>query len=122
MATCIALERTANDLIQNVFLAWIAASSNLLEARDYERLRTLDARAPSDQISFMCAKELALEVIKRLPEDATMHDLTGELYAAAVRQGLDELDRGDGIAHDEVKRQFESWFTKESGPRAPSTI
>jgi len=60
----------------------------------------------------MRAKELALDVIKRLPEDASMHDLTEELYAAAVREGLDELERGDGIAHDEVKRQFDSWFTK----------
>jgi predicted transcriptional regulator len=60
----------------------------------------------------MNAKELALDVINRLPEEATMHELTEELYAAAVRQGLDELDRGEGIAHDEVKRRFQSWFTK----------
>ncbi len=60
----------------------------------------------------MRAKELALDVIRRLPEDATMYDLTEELYAAAVREGLSELDRGEGIAHEEVKRQFASWFTK----------
>jgi predicted transcriptional regulator len=60
----------------------------------------------------MRAKELALDVIKRLPEDATMHELTEELYSAAVREGLDELDHGQGIPHDEVKRQFDSWFTK----------
>ena len=60
----------------------------------------------------MSAKELALDVIKRLPDNATMHDLTEELFAAAVREGLEELDDGKGIPHDEVKRQFESWFTK----------
>ncbi len=60
----------------------------------------------------MRAKELALQVIERLPDDATMHDLTEELYAAAVREGLDELDRGGGIPHEEVRRQFDSWFTK----------
>ena len=60
----------------------------------------------------MRAKELALDVIKRLPDDATMHDVTEELYAAAVREGLEELDQGKGINHDEVKRQFGSWFTK----------
>jgi len=60
----------------------------------------------------MSAKELALQVIKQLPEDATMHDVTEELYAAAVRQGLAELDRGEGIPHEQVKRELDSWFTK----------
>jgi predicted transcriptional regulator len=60
----------------------------------------------------MRAKELALDVIQHLPDDATMHELTEELYAAAVREGLQELDQGKGIPHDEVKRQFEGWFTK----------
>jgi len=60
----------------------------------------------------MSAKELALDVIKHLPDNATMHDLTEELYVAAVREGLAELDRGEGIPHEDVKRQFESWFTK----------
>ena len=60
----------------------------------------------------MSAKELALDVIKRLPDNATMHDLTEELFAAAVREGLEELDQGKGVSHGEVKRQFESWFTK----------
>jgi len=72
----------------------------------------LDGDGGSKQIAPMRAKELALDVIKHLRDDATMHELTEELYAAAVREGLDELDQGKGIPHDEVKRQFEGWFTK----------
>ena len=60
----------------------------------------------------MSAKQLALNVVNCLPEDATMHELTEELYAAAIREGLEELDRGEGIPHSEVKRQFDSWFTE----------
>ena len=60
----------------------------------------------------MSAKELALHVIQRLPDEATMHELNEALYAAAVREGLVELDRGEGVLHDEVKRQFDSWFIK----------
>jgi len=60
----------------------------------------------------MSVKELALDVIKQLPEQATMRDLTEELYAAAVRQGLEELDRGEGVSHEEVKQQFDSWFAR----------
>jgi len=60
----------------------------------------------------MSAKELALNVINSLPDEATMPELTEELYSAAIREGLDELDRGEGIPHEEVKRQFNSWFTE----------
>jgi len=51
-------------------------------------------------------------VINKLADDVTWGRLTDELYAAAVREGLDELDRGEGIPHDQIKRQFDSWFTK----------
>jgi hypothetical protein len=60
----------------------------------------------------MCPKEMALNVIKGLPDNATMREITEELFAAAVCEGLDELDAEKGISHDEVKRQFESWFTE----------
>ena len=32
-------------------------------------------------------------------------------FMAAVQKGLDQLDRGEGIPHDEVKRQLASWLT-----------
>jgi predicted transcriptional regulator len=57
----------------------------------------------------MSAKETALQVISKLSDDVTWGQLTEELYTAAVREGLDELDRGQGIPHDEVKRQFDSF-------------
>jgi predicted transcriptional regulator len=79
-------------------------------SRDYET--PLDHMAGGTYRVFMSAKELAQDVLKRLPENATMHELTEELYAAAVREGLDQLDRGEGIPHAEVQRQFDSWFTQ----------
>jgi predicted transcriptional regulator len=30
---------------------------------------------------------------------------------AAVQKGLDQLDKGEAIPHDEVKRQLASWLT-----------
>jgi len=41
-----------------------------------------------------------------------MHNVAEEIYAAGVREGLEELDRGEGINHEEVKRQFDSWFAE----------
>lgn len=60
----------------------------------------------------MSAKELAKNVLEQLPDNASWQELNEELYAAAVREGLEELDRGEGIPHDEVKKQFKSWITK----------
>ncbi len=60
----------------------------------------------------MRAKELAQDVIAHLPDDVSMHDLAEELYLASVREGIAELDRGEGIPHHEAKRQFESWFKR----------
>jgi predicted transcriptional regulator len=94
-------------------MAWYIALGR--RKRDFRFLQPstgLDGGSASQQIASMRAKELALDVIKQLPDDATMRELTEELYAAAVREGLDELDQGKGIPHDEVKRQFEGWFTK----------
>ena len=53
----------------------------------------------------MSAKELARNVIAHLPDDATLHEFTEELYVAAVREGLSGLDRGEGVSHDEVKHR-----------------
>lgn len=72
----------------------------------------LDCAVRGAHSRSMSAKELALDVIKSLPDNATMHELTEELFAAAVREGLAELDRGEGVPHGEVRRQFDSWFTK----------
>jgi predicted transcriptional regulator len=94
-------------------MAWFIALGR--RNRDIESLQDsarVDGGRRSQQIAAMRAKELALDVIKHLPDDATMHELTEELYAATVREGLDELDQGKGIPHDEVNRQFKGWFTK----------
>ena len=94
-------------------MAWfIALERRRREEEVFQSEAELDASGSCQQIAGMRAKELALDVIKQLPDDATMRELTEELYSAAVREGLDELDQGKGIPHDEVKRQFEGWFTK----------
>ena len=46
----------------------------------------------------MSAKEILLEVAENLPPDATLNDVIYELeFRQAVQQGLNELDRGEGI-------------------------
>ena len=57
-------------------------------------------------------KEIALETIRALPDDCSLEEIAERIkFMAAVQKGLDQLDRGEGIPHDEVKRQFASWLT-----------
>jgi len=56
---------------------------------------------------LMSDKELALETIRRLPEESSLEDISSRLeYLSAIRKGLDEVERGEVIPHEEVKRQL----------------
>jgi predicted transcriptional regulator len=59
----------------------------------------------------MSNREIAADIIGRMPEDASLYDMARELeFAAAVREGLAELDRGEGISLNEAERRLA--FTK----------
>jgi len=48
-----------------------------------------------------------IEAIRELPEDASVDDAIERLvFLAKIEEGLAQLDRGEGIPHDEVKRRL----------------
>lgn len=48
-------------------------------------------------------KEKVIELIKALPDDITIDGIMAELYfKSQVDEGLAQLDRGEGIPHEEV--------------------
>ena len=52
-------------------------------------------------------RERMLEAIRELPEDASVDDAIEKLvFLAKIEEGLAQLDRGEGIPHDEVKRRL----------------
>ena len=60
----------------------------------------------------MTEKEIVLDTIRSLPDDCSLDESAERIeFMAAVQKGLDQLDRGEGIPHDEVKRQLASWLT-----------
>jgi predicted transcriptional regulator len=61
----------------------------------------------------MSNREIASDIIGRMPEDASLYEMARELeFVAAVREGLAELDRGEGIPLEEVERRIAKWPTK----------
>ena len=60
----------------------------------------------------MTQKEMVLDTIRALPDNASVREIADRIeFLAAIQSGLDQLDRGEGIPHDEVKRQLASWLT-----------
>lgn len=65
------------------------------------------------QFIFMSDKQLALDSIERLPANASLDVIAERLdFLAAIRKGLDQLERGETIPHEEVKRQLATWLSK----------
>ena len=65
------------------------------------------------QIHFMSDKQLALDSIQRLPADASLDVIAERVeFLAAIRKGLDQIERGETVPHEEVKRQLATWLSK----------
>lgn len=61
----------------------------------------------------MTQKEFVLDAIGELPGDASLDEIAERVdFLAAVQKGFDQLDRGEGISHEELKRQLASWLTR----------
>ena len=59
----------------------------------------------------MSNKQIVEDLLQRIPEGASRHDIAREIeFIAGVRQGLEELDRGEGIPIEAVERELSSWI------------
>ena len=53
------------------------------------------------------SRDRIIEALRELPPDATVDDAIERLvFLSKIDAGLAELDRGEGIPHDEVKRRL----------------
>jgi predicted transcriptional regulator len=54
-------------------------------------------------------KQLALEALRNLPDDATLEDAIERLcFLAKVEEGLRQSEAGELIPQEEIKKQFAS--------------
>ena len=58
----------------------------------------------------MTDKEIALELLRRVPDDASLHDIAQRLqFIAAVQRGLSELDDSGSISIEQVEPELPPW-------------
>lgn len=61
----------------------------------------------------MTNKEIVQNLLQRIPDDASLHDIARKLeFIAAVRQGLAELDNGQSVSLQEIEHDLSSWLIK----------
>jgi len=53
----------------------------------------------------MSNREIAIDLIQKLPENASLHEIAREIeFVAGVREGFEQTDRGEGLAAEEVRK------------------
>ncbi len=58
----------------------------------------------------MTDKQAVLDAINRLPENASLDEIAGELKVmAAIRRGREDISNGRSKTHVEAEQMLESW-------------
>ena len=58
-------------------------------------------------------KSAVLDLVNRMPENASLRDIAREIeFIAGVQEGLEQLDRGEGVPIEEVEKRVKSWTIK----------
>jgi predicted transcriptional regulator len=58
-------------------------------------------------------REIAIDLIQRLPEDTSLDEIARELeFLAGIQEGFAQLERGEGVPAEEVRRMIPSWTTR----------
>jgi predicted transcriptional regulator len=61
----------------------------------------------------MSQKELVLDAIQELPDDASIDQIADRVeFLAAIQKGINDIDRGDTVPHEEIKKQLAAWLTE----------
>jgi predicted transcriptional regulator len=58
----------------------------------------------------MSSKEMVLELVRNLPDDASMLEIAREIeFVAGIREAMNEFDRGESITADELLAEIPKW-------------
>ncbi|MDB6003835.1 MAG: hypothetical protein JWR15_822 [Prosthecobacter sp.] len=59
----------------------------------------------------MSNRQIAIELLEKLPEDMSLADMAREIeFVAGIREGFEQLERGEGIPIETVREMMPSWI------------
>ena len=60
---------------------------------------------------MMTAKEEALDLIRRLPDESSMEAILAELhFKARIRRGIEQMEAGEVISQEEMEESVRDWL------------
>ena len=66
-----------------------------------------------DNRNMNTAKDEVRKLLDHLPDDASLEDIQYQVYVLdEIRRGSEEIERGEGIDHEDVKRRLARWLEK----------
>jgi len=58
----------------------------------------------------MSSKEIVQELLKKLPDEASLNDIAQEIeFVAGIREGIAELDKGQVVTAEQLRARLRSW-------------
>lgn len=61
----------------------------------------------------MSTRDIAIDLIKKLPENLPLKDIAREIdFVAAVREGFEQMERGEGRPAEAVRAMVPSWIVR----------
>jgi predicted transcriptional regulator len=85
--------------------------------RQGERRHSTMVGTTRQEVSTMASaqtsvKEQMVQIIEAQPEDSSFDEILRELaFARMIERGLEDVDQGRTVSHEEVRREVESWGT-----------
>ena len=77
-------------------------------------MATIEFRSVKSHSTVMSTKEIVQDLLQRLPENVSLHDIAQEIeFVAAIRHGIDELNRGELIPIEQVEEELQSWVIRQ---------
>ena len=74
---------------------------------------TACAKRPAAFNALMSVKEQVLASVQQMPDDMSWLDLAAHAREmAALDEARASIRRGEGIAHEDLKREVRTWFQK----------
>ena len=61
----------------------------------------------------MSNRQIVIDLVQKLPDDTSLHEIAREVeFVAGVREGFEQLERGEGVSAEEVKKMIPEWIAK----------
>lgn len=65
------------------------------------------------RIASMSNRDIAIDLIKKLPEDASLQEIAREIeFVAGLRKAREEAVRGEGVKAEKAKQLVDSWASQ----------